>query len=57
MAKAAASYAQQLEAFRDVDLIVHGTTLGTNVVLTGRGAKVGVVTTKGFRDVIGTPAR
>jgi N-methylhydantoinase A len=30
---------------------VHGTTLGLNALLTKRGAKVAIVTTKGFRDV------
>ncbi|MFQ5852559.1 MAG: hydantoinase/oxoprolinase family protein [Candidatus Binatia bacterium] len=33
-------------------LIAHGTTLSTNALLTGRIAKVGLVTTKGFRDTI-----
>ena len=33
-------------------LIVHGTTITTNAVLTGRGAKTGFLTTKGFRDVL-----
>jgi N-methylhydantoinase A len=32
--------------------IVHGTTITTNAVLTGRGAKTGFVTTAGFRDVL-----
>lgn len=32
--------------------IVHGTTVGTNAILQGRGAKVGLMTTKGFRDLI-----
>lgn len=35
-----------------VDIIVHGTTITTNAVLTGKGAKTGFVTTKGFRDVL-----
>jgi len=35
-----------------VGRIVHGTTITTNAVLTGRGAKTGFVTTKGFRDVL-----
>lgn len=35
-----------------VDAIVHGTTITTNAVLTGEGAKTGFVTTKGFRDVL-----
>ncbi len=33
-------------------LIAHGTTLSTNALLTGKIAKVGLVTTEGFRDTI-----
>ena len=32
--------------------IVHGTTVGTNSLLERRGPKVGVITTRGFRDVL-----
>jgi len=32
--------------------IVHGTTVGTNTLLERRGAKIGVITTRGFRDVL-----
>jgi N-methylhydantoinase A len=32
--------------------IIHGTTVGTNSLLERRGAKVGVITTRGFRDVL-----
>jgi N-methylhydantoinase A len=32
--------------------IVHGTTVGTNAFLTRRGAKVALLTTKGFEDVL-----
>ncbi len=35
-----------------VERIVHGTTLGTNLLVTGRGAKVGFLTTAGFREVL-----
>lgn len=35
-----------------VRLIVHGTTVATNAVLTGKGAKTGLLTTEGFRDVL-----
>jgi N-methylhydantoinase A len=42
-----------LDEFLDhVDSIVHGTTITTNAVLTGNGAKAGFITTKGFRDVL-----
>ncbi|GAB6171137.1 hydantoinase/oxoprolinase family protein [Paradesulfitobacterium aromaticivorans] len=37
---------------KQVDVIVHGTTITTNAVLTGNGAKTGFVTTKGFRDIL-----
>ncbi|RST77189.1 hydantoinase/oxoprolinase family protein [Siminovitchia acidinfaciens] len=33
-------------------LIVHGTTVTTNAVLTGTGAKTGLITTEGFRDML-----
>lgn len=32
--------------------VMHGTTVATNTVLTGSGAKVGLVTTKGYRQVL-----
>ncbi len=32
--------------------IMHGTTVATNTVLTGSGARVGLVTTKGYRQVL-----
>ncbi|WP_320669792.1 hydantoinase/oxoprolinase family protein [Patulibacter defluvii] len=35
-----------------ISLIVHGTTVTTNAVLTGRGARTGLLTTEGFRDVL-----
>ena len=51
--KAAKHYGQTLAQFlAEVEQIVHGTTLGTNIVITERGAKVGMITTKGFRDSI-----
>lgn len=35
-----------------VEQIVHGTTVALNAILTRRGAAVGLVTTKGFRDLL-----
>jgi N-methylhydantoinase A len=35
-----------------VDLLVHGTTTTTNAVLERRLARTGMITTKGFRDII-----
>jgi N-methylhydantoinase A len=40
------------ELLTQVGLIVHGTTVTTNAVLTERGAKTGLLTTEGFRDVL-----
>ena len=39
-------------AFTDVADIVHGTTLVTNAVIERRGARLGLITTAGFRDVL-----
>ena len=36
----------------DVDAVFHGTTVATNAVLQHRGASAGLITTKGFRDVV-----
>ena len=36
----------------DIDLIVHGTTTTTNALLERRLARPGMITTRGFRDVI-----
>lgn len=36
----------------EVTYFAHGTTVGTNALLTGRGAKTGLITTKGFRDLL-----
>ena len=38
--------------FEDISLIIHGTTVGTNALLERKGAKTGIITTTGFRDVI-----
>ena len=37
---------------KDIDTIVHGTTVATNALLTMNGAKTALVTTKGFRDAL-----
>jgi hypothetical protein len=36
----------------DVASVLHGTTVATNAILEGKGATVGLVTTKGFRQVL-----
>jgi N-methylhydantoinase A len=35
-----------------IKLVMHGTTVATNAVLTGRGAKVGLVTTAGYEQTL-----
>ncbi len=35
-----------------VSVVVHGTTAGTNALLERKGAKIGVITTEGLRDVL-----
>jgi len=35
-----------------IEIIVHGTTVTTNAVLTGNVSKTGLLTTKGFRDAL-----
>ncbi len=36
----------------DLSSIVHGTTVGTNALLERKGGRVGLITTRGFRDVL-----
>jgi len=35
-----------------IDMLSHGTTVGTNAIIQKRGAKVGLITTRGHNDVI-----
>lgn len=37
---------------KDILRLVHGTTVATNAILERKGAHIGVLTTKGFRDVL-----
>ena len=39
-------------AAQDIEYFLHGTTVATNAVLEGKGARVGLVTTEGFRHVL-----
>ena len=36
----------------DIDMVFHGTTVATNMVIERKGAEVGMLTTKGFRDIL-----
>ncbi len=36
----------------DVELLVHGTTIATNALLEQKGARVGLLLTEGFRDIL-----
>jgi N-methylhydantoinase A len=36
----------------DTRLVIHGTTIGINALLEGKGARTGLITTDGFRDVL-----
>ncbi|MBT1451781.1 hydantoinase/oxoprolinase family protein [Glaciecola sp. XM2] len=37
---------------KQINRVMHGTTVATNAVLTGKGAKVGLITTKGYKHVL-----
>jgi len=37
---------------RRIATVVHGTTVGTNALLERKGARAGLITTRGFRDVL-----
>jgi N-methylhydantoinase A len=36
----------------DLAMLIHGTTVATNAVIERRGARCGLITTRGFRDII-----
>lgn len=36
----------------EISYFAHGTTVGTNALLTGRGVKTGLIATRGFRDLL-----
>jgi N-methylhydantoinase A len=36
----------------EISRVVHGTTIATNAILEGKGAKTALITTRGFRDVL-----
>ena len=36
----------------DIGTVIHGTTLATNAIIEHKGARVGVIATEGFRDIL-----
>lgn len=42
----------QVGDLSEIATVVHGTTAGTNALLERKGARIGVITTAGFRDVL-----
>ena len=51
--EAAEAYKQPLEQFvGQIELIVHGTTIATNALVTRKVARTAMITTNGFRDII-----
>ena len=43
---------RQVSDLSTVAVVVHGTTAGTNALLERKGARIGVITTEGLRDVL-----
>jgi len=41
-----------VDSFAEIATVVHGTTVGTNALLERKGARTGIITTKGFRDAL-----
>jgi N-methylhydantoinase A len=51
--KAAEFHELALQTFVSrIELVIHGTTLATNTLLTQSGASTGMITTNGFRDIL-----
>ncbi len=49
----AAAYGLATDALlRSTELVIHGTTVATNTLVERKGAKVGLITTEGFRDLL-----
>src|SRR5690606_34105744 len=44
--------AGRIADFGEIGTVVHGTTVGTNALLERKGARTGIITTEGFRDVL-----
>ncbi len=43
---------QKVPGFSGIQTVIHGTTVGTNALLERKGAPTGIITTKGFGDVL-----
>ncbi len=53
LAEAADGYGLSLEKFLgETDLVIHGSTVATNTLVERKGARVGLLTTDGFRDLL-----
>ena len=51
--EAAADYGLSLDQLLgDTDLVIHGSTVATNTLVERKGARVGLLTTDGFRDLL-----
>ena len=51
--EAAAAYGLGLDRLLgETDLVIHGSTVATNTLVERKGAKVGLITTDGFRDLL-----
>lgn len=37
---------------KEIEYFLHGTTVATNAMLEGKGARVGLITTQGYRDIL-----
>ncbi|MFD1695854.1 hydantoinase/oxoprolinase family protein [Roseibium aestuarii] len=43
---------RKVDDFSEISTVVHGTTVGTNALLERKGARTGIITTEGFKDVL-----
>ncbi len=43
---------QRIPDFSEIVTVIHGTTVGTNALLEKKGARTGIITTRGFADVL-----
>ena len=49
---AAALGVESPELLNDAEVLIHGTTVATNTLVERKGAKIGLITTEGFRDLL-----